>query len=93
MSQQILRYLEISLFPIFILSTHWVALKFYSTYCVTPDFLGYLLSYITVSSPVCSFCLTVLEKTGNIYVTIWMSFSIVIVKFLTSLAINIITNK
>jgi|Laugresu1bdmlbsd_1035121.scaffolds.fasta_scaffold02549_3 hypothetical protein len=88
-----IKYIEFALFPIFILSTHWVALQFYSTYCVSPDLLGYLISYITVSSPVCSFCLTILERTGNIYYAIWLSFSIIIIRFFTTLATNILTNK
>jgi len=89
----IIKYFGISLFPIFILSSHWLAVKFYSNYCVSNDFVGYLLSYITVSSPICSFCLTLLEKTGTIYLTLWTSFSLVIIQWLSMISIDIMTNN
>ncbi len=64
------------LFPIFILSTHWLSVRFYSTYCAPNDIYGYLMSYITVSNPVCSYALKIMDKTGDIYLSLWSIFSI-----------------
>lgn len=64
------------LFPIFILSAHWVGVRFYSEFCVPPDFYGYLVSYFTVASPVCIYVLQIVEKTSNIYNVLWGSFTL-----------------
>lgn len=77
-----LLYLIISLinynyifFPIFILSVHWLGVRFYSEFCSPPDFYGYITSYFTVASPTCIYVLQMIEKTSNIYNVIWATFS------------------
>jgi len=64
------------LFPIFILSVHWVGVRFYSEFCVPPEFYGYLLSYFTVASPTCNYVLYIIEKTSNVYNILWTTFSL-----------------
>lgn len=70
------------LFPIFILSLHWLSVKFYSTYCTPDNFIGYLISYLTTSNPVCIYTIKVIEKTSNIYFTIWSFFSMYTINIL-----------
>jgi hypothetical protein len=64
------------LFPIFIQSSHWLSVRFYSNYCVPEDFIGYITSYITTSSPICSFTVQIMEKTSYIYKYICYTISI-----------------
>jgi hypothetical protein len=64
------------LFPVFILSLHWLSVRFYSEFCVPPDLYGYLTSYFTVSSPTCVYALHIVEKTSNIYTVLLSTFSI-----------------
>jgi hypothetical protein len=64
------------LFPIFIISIHWVAVRFYSEFCVPPEFYGYIASYFTVASPTCIYVLHIIEKTSNVYNVLFATFSI-----------------
>ena len=64
------------LFPIFIISVHWVGVRFYSEFCVPPEFYGFLSSYFTVASPSCIYTLQIIEKTSNIYNVLWTTFSL-----------------
>ena len=63
------------LFPIFILSIHWIGVRFYSEFCVPPNFYGYISSYFTVASPTCIYILQIIDKTSNIYNVLWATFS------------------
>ena len=64
------------LFPIFIISLHWISVRFYSEYCVPSDFYGYIFTYFTVSSPTCIYVLQIIEKTSSIYNILCATFSI-----------------
>ncbi len=63
------------LFPIFIISVHWLAVRFYSTHCVPSDFIGYITSYLTTANPMCSYVVKIIDKTSTIYTSIFLTIS------------------
>ena len=58
--------------PVLLVSFHWILTQTYATYCVSQGWRGYLMSFITAASPICSTNLTLLTKTAELYQQIWM---------------------
>jgi hypothetical protein len=81
MHVKIAKYL---LFPVFILSLHWLAVKFYNTYCAPDNLIGYLMTYLTTANPICIYTIKIIEKTSTIYLTTWSFFSLCTVSILIS---------
>lgn len=71
-----LKFTQYLLFPVFMISLHWIAVKFYNTYCAPDGFFGYLMTYLTTANPMCVYTIHIIEKTSNIYLTTWSFFSI-----------------
>ena len=89
---EINKYFAIVSFPVFIISLHWISIMFYSSNCISPDFIGYLTSYLTLSSPFCTICLYIIEITSKIYFLTINFFTTKIINFLSSLSIDILQN-
>jgi hypothetical protein len=51
-------------------STHYGAIKLYSTFCIPDNLLGYLQGMITTGSPVCSATLAYASNSQTSYATI-----------------------
>ena len=77
------------MFPVFILSLHWISIRFYSNYCVPEHLYGYLMSYLTMASPSCTYILHIIEKTSAIYQSSWHIFSLWAASILIALYKNI----
>lgn len=58
--------------PVILVSLHRVLTQTYSSYCAPRGISGYLMSFITVASPLCVTNLTLLTKTAEFYQQIWM---------------------
>lgn len=63
------------LFPIFIISVHWLAVRFYSTHCVPDNLMGYITTYLTAANPVCSYVVKIIDKTSSIYTCVFLTMS------------------
>ena len=59
-----LRYI----FMMFLLvAIHWISVRFYANYCAPPDIVGFVWSFMTSASPICTGALYVMEKTSGMY--------------------------
>jgi hypothetical protein len=80
------------LLPIIFLTFHWVFIRLYIYYCASDGILGYFSSYLTTASPICIFILSLIEKSSNMYLNIWIYLSISSVGIL-KLCYNYFTNN
>lgn len=58
--------------PFLLGSFHWLSVRFYADVCVPDTLTGYLWSFLTTSSPLCVFVLTLIEKTSSLYLSSWI---------------------
>lgn len=81
------------LFPIFINFIHFVATRFYSSYCVEEGIIGFLKSILTTTSPVCSLTLKVMSQTSDIYFQCWLSVFTLVSTFLSELLCKVFQKR
>ena len=70
---------------LFVVTIHWISVRLYSNYCVPQGFLGYIYTYITISSPPCKALLYIQTTTSDYYFSIWSGISISIISYLSTL--------
>lgn len=58
--------------PVLYLTLHWLLVRFYAWFCVPASFTGYLTSFMTTGSPICSFSLSLMERTSHMYFSSWV---------------------
>ena len=61
------RALRYIVMMILLVAIHWIFVRFYATYCAPPDIIGFVWSFMTSASPICSGALYVMNKTSGMY--------------------------
>jgi hypothetical protein len=52
---------------VLLVSIHWISVRFYATYCAPSTITGFVWSFMTSASPVCTGTLYVMDKTSGMY--------------------------
>lgn len=73
------------LFAMFTLTTlviaHWSLANFYVAMCAPTGFVGILQTALGMGSPICSFLISVQQRTSELYTCIWLSIIIAMWNF------------
>jgi hypothetical protein len=52
---------------VLLVAIHWISVRFYATYCAPSTIAGFVWSFMTSASPICTGALYVMEKTSGMY--------------------------
>jgi hypothetical protein len=63
-TKRALRYI---LMMVLLVAIHWISVRFYATYCAPSTIAGFVWSFMTSASPVCTGTLYVMDKTSGMY--------------------------
>lgn len=56
-----------------LLVVHWTSVQVYSQLCAPRGFWGFVSTMFTMASPPCQFVLTLMSKTSELYLAMWIS--------------------
>jgi len=88
--RKLLGYLSL---PFFLVSIHWLLVRFYANICVPETFYGYLTTYLTTASPICVYSLTLIEKTSSLYLSSWVFLTVSSIGLLKEIYRRVIEKK
>jgi hypothetical protein len=60
------------LMPLAFSTLHWCSAQIYVQLCAPPGFYGYVVSFINVANPVCSYTLQVMDMSKYFYNQSWI---------------------
>ncbi len=52
---------------VLLVAIHWISVRFYATYCAPSTIAGFVWSFMTSASPICTGALYVMDKTSGMY--------------------------
>lgn len=58
--------------PLAFSTLHWCAAQIYMQFCAPPGFYGYVVSFLNVANPVCSYTLQVMDISKYFYTQSWI---------------------
>ena len=66
---------------VILLMVHFITVQIYATWCVPYTIMGAITSIFTVSSPPCTFLLSIASRTQEIYSAAWVAMSMGIISY------------
>tara|TARA_B100000795_G_C22457439_1_gene307978 strand:+ start:83 stop:388 length:306 start_codon:yes stop_codon:yes gene_type:complete len=64
---------------VLLLSVHFITIQIYATWCVPYTFIGAITSIFTVSSPPCTFLLSIASRSQELYTAAWVAMGMAII--------------
>jgi hypothetical protein len=64
-----------------LVTAHWFMIHSYVRFCAPPGFMGIFQTALGMGSPICSFLMTMHQRTTELYLAIWVSFALMVWNF------------
>ena len=73
---------------VLLLMVHFITVQTYATWCVPYTFMGAVTSIFTVSSPPCTFLLSIASRSQELYTAAWVAMSMAIISLIGGLFVE-----
>ena len=70
---------------VLLLMVHFITVQIYAKWCVPYTFMGAITSIFTVSSPPCTFLLSIASRSQELYTAAWVAMSMAIISLIGGL--------